>query len=177
MKFTVVFYTDDSQLDGVTVPDLPGCFSAGDDLDDALASVAKAIDLHVKTLIEEGVDVPLHAPLAQAPGPSRLRRGHLGCGGRSSRKYLGPVEKIKITVPQMVLAHIDDCAKDCAKRHGQSRSGFLVDAARLAMAAQPKGSLAAHRSCTGADPSPTWQGSRRFRGDTWPVPFFTHPRP
>lgn len=36
MKFTVVLHADDGQLDGVTVPDLPGCFSAGDDLDDAL---------------------------------------------------------------------------------------------------------------------------------------------
>lgn len=47
--------------------------------------------------------------------------------------YFGPAEKINITVPHMVLAHIDDYAK----RHGQSRSGFLVEAARQAMAAQP----------------------------------------
>ncbi len=29
----------------VTVPDLPDCFSGGDDLDDALTSVQEAIDL------------------------------------------------------------------------------------------------------------------------------------
>jgi len=48
-------------------------------------------------------------------------------------KYLGPAEKINITVPQIMLARIDEYAK----RHRQSRSGFLVDAARAAMAAQP----------------------------------------
>jgi len=48
-------------------------------------------------------------------------------------KYLGPAEKINITVPQIILARIDEYAK----RHRQSRSGFLVDAARAAMAAQP----------------------------------------
>ncbi|WP_296291207.1 hypothetical protein [Limnohabitans sp.] len=36
-------------------------------------------------------------------------------------------------MPQIMLARIDEYAK----RHHQSRSGFLVDAARAAMAAQP----------------------------------------
>lgn len=44
-------------------------------------------------------------------------------------KYLGPAEKINITVPRLVLARIDEYVK----RHGQSRSGFLVEAARTAM--------------------------------------------
>jgi metal-responsive CopG/Arc/MetJ family transcriptional regulator len=43
---------------------------------------------------------------------------------------LGKAEKINITVPQVVLTRIDDYAK----RHGLSRSGFLVDAARQVMA-------------------------------------------
>ena len=44
MKFIVVLHTDDGQRFGVTVPDLPGCFSGGDSLDDALCSVREAID-------------------------------------------------------------------------------------------------------------------------------------
>jgi hypothetical protein len=44
-------------------------------------------------------------------------------------KYLGPAEKINITVPRLVLARIDEFAK----KKGQSRSGFLVEAARTAM--------------------------------------------
>ena len=39
MKFIVVLHADDGQRHGVTVPDLPGRFSAGDSLDDALDSV------------------------------------------------------------------------------------------------------------------------------------------
>jgi predicted RNA binding protein YcfA (HicA-like mRNA interferase family) len=62
-----------------------------------------------------------------------MTSGHLGWGGRASRKVPRAGRKNNITVPRMVLARIDDCAK----RHGQSRSGFLVDAARRAMAAQP----------------------------------------
>jgi hypothetical protein len=44
-------------------------------------------------------------------------------------KYLGPAEKINITVPRLMLARIDDYAKS----QGMSRSGFLVEAARAAM--------------------------------------------
>ena len=46
-------------------------------------------------------------------------------------RYFGPAEKINITVPGRVLARIDAYAK----RHGESRSGFLVRAAQQAMRA------------------------------------------
>ena len=46
-------------------------------------------------------------------------------------KYLGDTEKINITVPRLLLSRIDEYAK----RHGATRIGFLVQAARQAMAA------------------------------------------
>ena len=54
MRFPVVLHTDDGVRYGVTVPDLPGCFSAGDTFDEALDSVREAIELHLEGLIEEG---------------------------------------------------------------------------------------------------------------------------
>ena len=45
-------------------------------------------------------------------------------------KYLGPAEKINITVPRLLLSRIDEYAR----AHGASRSGFLAEAARQAMA-------------------------------------------
>jgi predicted RNase H-like HicB family nuclease len=47
---------------GVTVPDLPGCFSAGDTLDEAIAGAREAILLHVEGLLDDGQPVP--TPLA-----------------------------------------------------------------------------------------------------------------
>jgi HicB_like antitoxin of bacterial toxin-antitoxin system len=44
-------------------------------------------------------------------------------------QYLGRAEKINITVPARLLRRIDDYAK----RHGESRSGFLTRAAVQAM--------------------------------------------
>ena len=44
-------------------------------------------------------------------------------------RYMGPAEKINITMPRMLLSRIDDYAK----AHGISRSGFLAQAAQQAM--------------------------------------------
>ena len=129
MKFIVVLHTDDGQRFGVTVPDLAGCYSAGDSLDEALDSVREAIDLHVETLIEEGVAIPPTTSLAHHQGNPDYAGGVWAVVDVPVEKYLGPAEKINITVPRLVLARIDEYAK----RHGQSRSGFLVEAARTAM--------------------------------------------
>ena len=52
---------------GVVVPDLPGCFSAGDTLDDACANAVEAIELWLETALEnrELVPLPTSASLAQ----------------------------------------------------------------------------------------------------------------
>jgi len=43
---------------GVWFPDLPGCFSAGDDLDEALRNAPEAIALYAEGLAEEGRSLP-----------------------------------------------------------------------------------------------------------------------
>ena len=44
MRYPVVIHKDKASDYGVTVPDLPGCFSAGDTMEDALTSVIEAIE-------------------------------------------------------------------------------------------------------------------------------------
>jgi metal-responsive CopG/Arc/MetJ family transcriptional regulator len=43
--------------------------------------------------------------------------------------YWGPAEKVNITLPGRTLRRIDEYAR----AHGQTRSGFLAEAARQAM--------------------------------------------
>lgn len=129
MKFTVVLHTDDGQRYGVIVPDLPGCFSGGDSLDEALDSVLEAIDLHVETLLEDGDSLPARQPLSVHQSNPDYARGVWAVVDAPVEKYFGPAEKINITVPRVILSRIDDYAR----RHGMSRSGFLVEAARSAM--------------------------------------------
>jgi predicted RNase H-like HicB family nuclease len=43
---------------GVWFPDLPGCFSGGDDLDEALRNAPEAIALYAQSLAEEALALP-----------------------------------------------------------------------------------------------------------------------
>ena len=114
---------------GVSVPDLPGCFSAGDTLDEAVANAQEAIALHVQTTLEDGEPLPEPQTLAHWQADPDYAQCVWAVVDAPIEKYLGPAEKINITVPRLILAHIDEYAK----AHGLSRSGFLVDAARSAM--------------------------------------------
>jgi predicted RNase H-like HicB family nuclease len=134
MKFIIAIEPGtDTSAWGVAVPDLPGCFSASDTLDEAMANARQAIDQHVEIMIEDGAPIPIARSLAVIQADSAYAGWVWAVVDVPVEKYLGPAEKINITVPRMVLARIDEYAK----RHRQSRSGFLVDAARAAMAAQP----------------------------------------
>lgn len=129
MKFTVVLHSDDGVRYGVIVPDLPGCFSSGEDMDDALVSVAEAIDAHVELLLEEGGDIPARRPMAEHQADVHYAGGVWAVVEVPVEKYFGPAEKINITLPRLVLARMDDYAR----QHGMSRSGFLAQAAQQAM--------------------------------------------
>ncbi|HEY1977816.1 MAG TPA: type II toxin-antitoxin system HicB family antitoxin [Candidatus Baltobacteraceae bacterium] len=58
MKYAVVFDPADDGSWGAVVPDLPGCTSAGDTLDEARLNVREAIELWIEVERERGHDVP-----------------------------------------------------------------------------------------------------------------------
>ena len=59
MRFTVVLQWDpEAELFGVTVPVLPGCFSVGATVPEAMERAREAIEGHVATLIDLGEEVP-----------------------------------------------------------------------------------------------------------------------
>jgi len=132
MQFPIVLHTDDSVRYGVTVPDLPGCFSAGDTFEKALESVKEAIDLHLEGLVEDGGEVPTPHPFAEHRANPDFADGVWAVVDVDVSRFDGRTEKINITVPRRVLAQIDSYAK----AHGATRSGFLVEAARRMMSAR-----------------------------------------
>ncbi|PIQ50827.1 MAG: hypothetical protein COW02_18020 [Comamonadaceae bacterium CG12_big_fil_rev_8_21_14_0_65_59_15] len=117
---------------GVMVPDLPGCFSAGETLDEAIQNAHEAIDLHCETLIEDGQDIPIGKTIAQHQSDPEFAGWVWAVVDVPVEKYLGPAEKINITVPRLLLSRIDAYAG----AHGATRSGFLAQAARAAMQVQ-----------------------------------------
>lgn len=129
MRFPVVLHTDDGVRFGVTVPDLPGCFSAGDTFDAALNSVVEAIDLHLEGIVEAGGEVPVSRSIADHRTNQDFADGVWAAVDVDVSRFDGSAEKINITLPRRLLAKIDEYAKT----HGATRSGFLAEAARAAM--------------------------------------------
>jgi len=130
MKFTLAIEPgDDKHAYGVAVPDLPGCFSAGDTLEEAMTNAVEAIELIVGCMIEDGEPLPSPRPIAEHQKNPEYQGWVWAVVDAPVEKLLGPAEKINITVPRAILSHIDSYAR----AHGMSRSGFLVDAARAAM--------------------------------------------
>lgn len=58
MDYLVVFeYASDGTI-WARVPDLPGCYSNGETLEDAKVQIKEAIEFHIEGLKEEGLDIP-----------------------------------------------------------------------------------------------------------------------
>jgi predicted RNase H-like HicB family nuclease len=129
MRFPVVLHTDDGIRYGVTVPDLPGCFSTGNTFEEALDSVKEAIDLHLEGIVEDGGEVPVPSSIAEHRTNTDFGDGVWAVVDVDVSRFDGRTEKINITVPRRVLVLIDAYAK----AHGATRSGFLVEAARRIM--------------------------------------------
>src|SRR6202050_741223 len=66
MRYPIAIETGDAKhAYGVVVPDLPGCFSAGDTLDEALTNAREAILLHLEGLLDDGQSFPKASAIEQ----------------------------------------------------------------------------------------------------------------
>lgn len=54
MFFPAALHKNEHSAYGVTIPDLPGCFSCGDSVEDAIANAQTAAYLHIGGMIEDG---------------------------------------------------------------------------------------------------------------------------
>ena len=58
MKYPVLIHKESSSDFGVTVPDLPGCYSAGATMEEALESAQEAVLTHVEGLLMDQEPIP-----------------------------------------------------------------------------------------------------------------------
>ncbi len=57
--YPIAIHRDPGTDFGVTVPDVPGCFSAGSSVEEAFAMAQEAIEFHLDLLAEDGDEIPL----------------------------------------------------------------------------------------------------------------------
>jgi predicted RNase H-like HicB family nuclease len=120
---------DDAHAFGVVVPDLPGCFSAGDTLDEAIANSKEAILLYLDALLDNGQAFP-RASGVQELRRKRRYRGWTWALVEVDTNQLGEkASRVNITLPRRLLRALDIYVR----RQGETRSGFLARAALEAM--------------------------------------------
>lgn len=113
---------DESHAYGVVVPDLPGCFSAGDTLDDAMANAREAIELWLETVMDDGGTIPAPSSVAALQAQPEFAGWIWAVVPVDLAKLSDRVERINITLPARVLRRIDAAAHAA----GESRSGYLA---------------------------------------------------
>ena len=57
-RYPIVIYKDLNNDYGMIVPDLPGCYTAGDTITDVLQQAVEAIELHLEGMLREGGSIP-----------------------------------------------------------------------------------------------------------------------
>jgi predicted RNase H-like HicB family nuclease len=125
MNYPVVIHKDQDSDYGVTVPDLPGCFSAGKTVDEALAMAKEAIELHLEGLIEDGNPVPRPGRIEQLRQHPDYRDGTWALVSIAPESLRVHAKRINITMPERILEAIDRFSQ----QRGQTRSGVLAEAA------------------------------------------------
>lgn len=125
MNYPVVIHKDRKSDYGVSVPDLPGCVSAGATIDEALAMVREAIELHLEGIIEECGVIPLPTPIETLRKDPDYADGTWAIVNVDEGTLRVQIARVGVTMPKRVLDAIDRHAKAT----GETRSGLLARAA------------------------------------------------
>ncbi|WP_054178002.1 type II toxin-antitoxin system HicB family antitoxin [Trabulsiella odontotermitis] len=111
-------------------PDVPGCYFAGDSLDDAFQDARSALTAHFETLCEMREELP--APDAVEHhlenNPADYTGGQWLLVDINMNQFDGRAERINITLPRRLLVKIDRFVSE--HPHFANRSAFLAEAAR-----------------------------------------------
>lgn len=108
---------------GVVVPDLPGCFSAGDTLDEALDAAKEAAAAWIDAVLDGGEAIPKPSSLEDVRRLPDYEGWALGLVELDDALFDDTIERVNITLPRRVLRRLDELA---AARH-QSRGAFIAD--------------------------------------------------
>jgi len=125
VKYPIVVHKDSDSDYGVTVPDLPGCYSAGATMEEAMESAREAILTHVEGLLMDNEHVPSPSSVESLMS-GRSEPGAVWAIVDVDLSVLSDRSKrVNITVPERLLRRIDAFAE----QQGDTRSGLLVAAA------------------------------------------------
>ena len=123
LKYPIILHTDNHRDFGVTVPDLPGCFSAGDTIEQAIDNAREAILAHTEVMAEDGETIPAPSAIVDMadffPDEGTALLAYVDVDLDS---VMGPARRVNITIRPGILQIIDIRAK----ARGMNRSEYLA---------------------------------------------------
>lgn len=127
MKFPVVLHKDEKSDYGVCIPDVPGCFTVGATVAQALDNALEALALHFEGLVTDGDPLPQAQDIDVHVANADYAGGVWAVVDFDVTPYLGKAVRFNATLPENLLQRIDD--RVTRDRRYASRSGFLATAA------------------------------------------------
>jgi predicted RNase H-like HicB family nuclease len=112
----------DTTAFGVVVPDLPGCFSAGDTLDEAVTNAEEAAAAWIDAALDAGQAIPAPNGLDTIRGNPDYAGWTFGVITLDPSLLDDTIERVNITLPRRVLKRLDALARAA----GESRSGYIA---------------------------------------------------
>ena len=126
MQLPIAIHKDDGSVYGVTVPDVPGCYSFGETVEEAISNAREAIYGHLETLLEIGEKQEIKESSIESLVVTPDFSGAIWAMVDVDLSKVDPTpERVNISLPRFVLSKIDSYTK---AKH-ESRSGFLARAA------------------------------------------------
>jgi len=123
MRYPIIMHTENHRVFGVTVPDLPGCFSVGDSIEEAIDNAHEAIMLYIEDMVAEGESIPSPTQIVNMtdfyPDEGTALLAYVDV---DLEPVLGPAKRINITIRPAMLQVIDIRAK----ARGMNRSEYLA---------------------------------------------------
>jgi predicted RNase H-like HicB family nuclease len=128
-QYVAVIEKDPDSAFGVWFPDVEGCFSAGDTLEDAVANAAAALRQHTEALESAGRRVPAARSVDDVLHDREVRKSVREGALLFAVPLLadaGRTVRINISLDKALVNQIDTAAE----KRGLTRSAFLAQAAR-----------------------------------------------
>ncbi len=133
MFYAAYIHTDPDGSASGSFPDVPGCYFAGDTLEEAAQDAKSALEAHFELLAESGSPIPQSTGVMSKTMSADPALHEAYQGGAwmvvdvDVTKFMGKIERINVTLPNLLLNRIDSYVSQNPKY--ASRSNFLAAAA------------------------------------------------
>jgi predicted RNase H-like HicB family nuclease len=122
MRYPIAIEVGGDTAFGVVVPDLPGCFSAGDTLDEAVTAAEEAAAAWIDATLDAGGMIPPPSSLEVLRADPAFAGWIFGVVSVDPALLDDAIDRVNISLPRRVLRRLDAQAE----ARGESRSGYIA---------------------------------------------------